>query len=258
MIIDVKKQFEENPFLRAIKQRYENGEQNVFLTVGDTNSGKTVFNIMLYWLIKKGVLNQDVSLKKNCKMYFSVSDFAKDISKIDNEIIFYDEAGTELDIGEWNNLFNKTLRHILQTQRVKRNFYFILVPHKRFITNVTMPLFNYFNVINKIPQFDNTGKNTGQSREAHIYKIKTTHFKMSGFEDYFYYKKLAIFYINDILKIENKDFKDLYNQFHKVELEKKQTLAEDIEDETKLYLMKQETKKLKIEQAYNKLKEKEK
>lgn len=115
-----------------------------------------------------------------------------------------------------------------------------------------MPLFNYFNVVYKKRVVDNDNKYVGDSREAHIYKIKTIHFKSSGFDDYFYFKKLMIFNINNIFKIENPEFKKLYEQFHKVELQKKKDLSFEIEEETKLYLMKEETKKMRIKRAYNK------
>lgn len=246
MLIDAEKQFEYNEFLRRVKIRYLVGNQNIFLITGNTNSGKTVFAVLLYYLIKKGLLKQKVDLK-DTKIYFNLSDFAQEISKLKNEIIFYDEAGRDLDIGEWNNIFNKTLRHILQTQRIRKNFYFIIVPHRRFISQVTLPLFNFLIVIHSI--IIETQNEIKQERIANVYDIQTQHFTTIT-PDYFLFKTIARFKIPNINEIENKDFRQLLKYFKKIEIQKKNEIAREIEEEMQMLNLKTKAKILKAKKEF--------
>ena len=246
--------FEDNEFFKALKKRYEIGNQTIFLTTGQTNSGKTVFNVILYYLIKKGILKEKIDLEK-CKMFYSIVDFAKDITQMENEIIFYDEAGTELDIGEWNSIFNKTMRHILQTQRVKRNFYFVLLPHIRHISYVLLPLFSFHIVMETHTHLNKKTDKMEIIRIANIYKIIPQQ-TFSATRDYQDIKLLLRMKVPDIRKIENKDFQGLYEKFHQIELQKKRDIAKKIEETTKAYLMKEKTTELKIKRMYEQEKQK--
>jgi len=252
MKLQVKDLFEENEFFRMLKLRYEIGDQTIFLTTGNTNSGKTVFNVLLYYLIKKGILKEKIDLKK-CRMYFSIVDFAKEITKLKDEIIFYDEAGAELDIGEWNNIFNKIMRHILQTQRIQRNFYFILLPHIRYISYVLLPLFTFHIITERkvIPK-----KNGYEiERIATINKIFAQQ-QFSEMRNYYDIRLVAQLRIPDITKIRNKDFRELYQRFHQIEIRKKKEIARKIEEEAKMYLLKEKTKLMKIKRTYDQEKQK--
>jgi len=246
--------FEDNEFFKSLKMRYELGHQTIFLTTGQTNSGKTVFNIILYYLIKKGILKEKIDLKK-AKMFYSIVDFAKDISKIRNEIIFYDEAGTELDIGDWNSIFNKTMRHILQTQRIQKNFYFILLPHVRYISYVLLPLFTFHIVMETYTTYNKRTDRLEVQRIANIYKIIPQQ-TFSVSRDYQNIKLLLQMKVPDATTIENKDFQELYAKFHGIEIRKKQDIAKKIEEETKDYILKEKTKELKIRRMFEQEKQK--
>lgn len=254
MRLDTKHLFEENEFFKSLRLRYEIGNQTIFLTTGSTNSGKTVFNVILYYLIKKGVLKEKINLDK-CKMFYSIVDFAKDITKMENEIIFYDEAGTELDVGEWNSIFNKTMRHILQTQRVKRNFYFILLPHIRHISYVLLPLFSFHTVMETHTIYNKKEDRLEVQRIANIYKIIPQQ-TFSASRDYQDIKLLLRLKVPDITKIENADFQELYKKFHQIELKKKHDIAKKIEEETKDYILKQKTTDMRIKRMYEQEKQK--
>ena len=240
--------FEDNEFFKSLKLRYEIGHQTIFLTTGGTNSGKTVFNVFLYYLIKKGILKEKINLD-NCKMHYSIIDFAKNITKVKNEIIFYDEAGTELDIGSWNGVFNKTMRHILQTQRVKRNFYFILLPHIRHISYVLLPLFTFHIVMETFTIYNKKTDKLEVERVANIYKIISRQ-TYSASRDYQDMELILRMKVPDIRKIENRDFQELYKKFHEMELKKKNDIALKIEEETNDYLLKEKTNEMKIKRMY--------
>lgn len=246
--------FEDNEFFKSLQLRYKIGHQTIFLTTGGTNSGKTVFNVILYYLIKKGLLKEKIDLEK-CKMHYSIIDFAKNITKMQNEIIFYDEAGTELDIGSWNGIFNKTMRHILQTQRIKRNFYFILLPHIRHISYVLLPLFSFHIVMETHISYDKDIDKPIIERIANIYKIIPQQL-FSATRDYQEIKLLLRMRVPDIRTIENKDFQELYKKFHAIEIKKKQEIAKTIEETTREYILKEETVKMKIERQYQQEKQK--
>ena len=248
MILEPEVLFEDNEFYKGLKLRYELGHQTIFLTTGGTNSGKTVLNIILYYLIKKGILKEKIDIDK-CKMFYSIIDFAKDITKIEKEIIFYDEAGTELDIGEWNGIFNKTMRHILQTQRVQRNFYFILLPHIRHISTVLLPLFNFHIVVQQQTYINPKTDEVEIQRIADVYKIFPQQ-TYSNTRDYQEMKLMLRMIIPDVRTIENKDFQELYKKFQSIERKRKKIIAQDIETKVNDYLLKEKTTDLKIKRMY--------
>jgi len=212
-----------------IKKRYDNGYQTTILCCGDMNEGKTKFMLFIFFLIEKIILKKkEITIEP----YFSVLDFAIKISKIKNESIFFDEVGAGgLDVRAWNSQDNKLLSHILQTQRIKRNFYYIILPHKRLMTHTHLILFDYYIIIKY-----NLEK---QERIAHIYKINTRHMATNDFDDYIQFSFMEKIIIPDYMN--NPQLKELKNFMIKYEYkehEKKQDIACKIEKEAQELLLK--------------------
>ena len=246
------KLFEKIKFLRQIKERYDNGFQNVILTVGGTNTGKSFFNFYLYYLINKHLLHRDFDEKD---FYYSVTDFAKNISSLKQRVVFYDEAGRDLDVRSWNSLFNRLMSFILQTQRVQRNFYFIILPHKRLLTQTHLVLFNYYIIVKNIIRKASRNKRN-ISRIVDIYNIKTQHFDIGSKRSFVLYKFNQRLTIPDFTHISKKkaysDFPGWLEKFDKLQITKKKDIAHEIEDEAKLLEKQQELKKRKVLDQLNK------
>lgn len=221
----IRKAFDTNLFLKIIETRFKLGFQTVILITGDTNAGKTKFGLLVQYLINKGLLNEKMSMDS---YYYSVIDIAKELDTLNKKTVFYDEAGDELDVRAWNNVFNKILSNILQTQRVKRNIYFIIVPHVRLITHTHLVLFDFHFVIrNKISL-----KNTKMNRIAQIFELKTKHLMLNDFEDFIDYVHLGNFDIPDYKNDKNlKEFNKFVEKYEVFELEKKNKIALKIKKE---------------------------
>ena len=247
------KLFEKVKFLRQIKERYDYGFQNVLLTVGGTNTGKSFFNFYLYYIINKFLLHRDFDEND---FYYSVTDFAKNISTIRQQVVFYDEAGRDLDIRSWNSLFNRLMSFILQTQRVQRNFYFIILPHKRLLTQTHLVLFNYYIIMkNLVRKVSKTKRNI--SRTADVYNIQTQHFDIGSRRSFVLYKFNQRLTIPDFTHLSKKkaysDFPEWLKKFDKLQITKKKDIAHEIEDEAKLLEKQKELKKQKVLDRINKL-----
>ena len=221
----IKDVFEKNLFLKIIETRFKLGFQTVILITGDTNSGKTKFGLLVQYLINKGLLKKPMSMDN---YYYSVIDIAKELDNLSKDTVFYDEAGDELDMRAWNNVFNKILSNILQTQRVKRNIYFIIVPHVRLITHTHLVLFDFHFIIrNKISL-----KNHTMERMAQIFELKTKHLMLNDFEDFIDYIHLGNFNIPNYKNDENlKEFNKFVEKYEVFELEKKKKIALKIKKE---------------------------
>lgn len=241
----ISKIIQKNRLLSDIKKRYELGFQNALLFTGDTNTGKTKFALIVYYLISKGILGRKRLDMKDDLFCYSISDFSKVLADIEQQCIFYDEAGVELDIGNWNSAFNRMLSHILQTQRVKRNFYFFILPHKRLITQTHWVLFNYYIIVNNELQAIYDKKNEITHREikriAYTYKIKTQHFDFSECNHYVNYYSICRYNIPDYSKgPEWAEFRKFVAIYEKYERERKQSIARDIEKETRVLMKRKE------------------
>lgn len=221
----IKNAFNTNLFLKIIEARFNLGFQTVILITGDTNAGKTKFGLLIQYLINKGLLNKKMSMNN---YYYSVIDIAKKIDELNKDTVFYDEAGDELDVRAWNNVFNKILSNILQTQRVKRNIYFIIVPHARLITHTHLVLFDFHFVIrNKISLRKQT-----MERIAQVFELKTKHLMINDFEDFIDYIHLGNFNIPDYKNDKNlKEFNKFVEKYEVFEMEKKNKIALKIKKE---------------------------
>lgn len=247
MFLEPEKLFENSDFYGALKLRHEIGHQTIFLITGNTNAGKTVFATIFYYLLEKGLFKREINLNEN-QMYFSVMDFAKHISELYDRQILYDEAGAELDIAEWNGIFNKIMKYILQTQRTHKNTFFILLPHIRYISQTLLPLFNFHIVIDLKIHKDENGKIT-KERIANVYKIVPQQI----YSEYHTYQSIilvASLKIPNVDEIENEDFKELYKKFKEIEETKKRAIAHGIEEMVFDYEKKEELNKLKLKRAH--------
>lgn len=247
-----------NALLRNIKKRYDLGFQNALLFTGDTGTGKTKFALMVYYFISKGILNRKTLNMKDDLFCYSISDFSSVLTGTDRQVIFYDEAGVELDIGNWNSVFNRMLSHILQTQRVKQNFYFFILPHKRLITQTHWVLFNYYIIVqNELRNILNkNGVVTKQDihRLAYTYKIRTQHFDFSESSHYINYYGLGRYNIPDYSKGDEwKEFRDFVKEYEKYENKRKQSIAQDIENQTKMIIKKKDIENEKVRAQAEKL-----
>jgi len=247
------KLFKSVKLLREVEERYKCGFHTVMLTVGGTNTGKSFFNFYLYYLINKHLLHRDFDKRD---FYYSVIDFAKNISRIKQRVIFYDEAGKDLDIRAWNSLFNKLMSFILQTQRVQQNFYFIILPHKRLLTQTHLVLFNYYIIVkNLMRRISRTKK--GISRIADVYNIHTQHFDIGTKRSYVIYTFNQRLSIPDLAKLSKKkeyaDLPEWLEKFDKLQNAKKKDIALEIEKEAKLLEKQKEIKLKKILKRLDKL-----
>lgn len=247
MILRPKLLFKNSDFFKALKLRHDLGNQTAILITGNTNSGKTVLATLLYYINEIGLFNREIDIKDE-QMYFSILSFAKNISQLYDKQILYDEAGTELDIADWNGIFPKMMKYILQTQRTHTNTYYILLPHVRYITQTLLPLFNFHIVVNLDVHVNQvTGKIT-KRRYADIYKITPLQ-TYSGYRDYQDIRLIMTMNIPDVKQIKNTDFIELMKKFSEIEKDKKDKIAHSIEDMVRTYEAKEEIEKLKTERS---------
>jgi len=227
--------FDKSLMLMEIEARHKAGYQNTILCCGDMNDGKTKFMLLIYFLIHKVILKED---KITIQPYFEVLEFAKNIDKLESKGIFFDEAGSGgLDVRKWNSVDNKLLSYILQTQRIKKNFYYIILPHKRLITHTHLVLFDYYIIVKAFIEDDIV------KRYAHIYKINTRHMATNDYEDYISFVLLERFEIPNYNEYEElKEFQEFIKEYEKIELKRKQEIAQQIKKEAMQIIKDRETK----------------
>lgn len=243
MELNFKKIFDNNLFLKMIETRYKLGFQNVIIITGDTNSGKTKLGLWYYYLINKYLLHKKYNQND---FFYSIKDIACKITRLKNQNIFYDEAGDELTVTRWNSIFNKWLSLILQTQRIKRNFYFIILPHIRLITHTHYPLLDFHLIVKNKMDLEKCKLN----RSVNIYNVVTKHLMINQYDEFINYKIIGNFNIPDYkISPELKEFKNMVETFEKFEIIKKDNIAQKIQNES----LKMMTTKDKLKNKINNL-----
>jgi hypothetical protein len=246
--------FDVNPFFMDIKKRFDHKNQNAFLIVGDTNTGKTKFALMMYYFISKELLGRKKLSMQDDVFCYELMDLIRVIDKLEKQNVFYDEGGRDLDVGKWNSLFNRSLSQIFQTQRIKELFYYIILPHRRHITQTHLVNFNYYIVV------QNNFINNELTRTAECYKIKVNHFSRNSyslmseeFANYVSYIFLCKFKIPDYNSPYFHELSEFILEYEKYEKKRKQDIAKAIQDEAIMYEEQKEIKRQKVELSKMKL-----
>jgi len=130
----------EKPMITYMKDLVFNKNKCInCVATGEVGSGKSWAMLSIACM-----LNPDFELKGN--WFFHANDLWEEIKNVDNwekgRMLFYDEAGIDLNSNSWQNTINKAYNAFFQTARHRNYMFFCTVPYLRFISSGVRKMFN--------------------------------------------------------------------------------------------------------------------
>lgn len=253
-LLDCKEYLRKNKFYKWLFLRYFHGYQSFVVITGDTNSGKSIFADMVYYVLNTGMYQKEMDLKD---FYFGVQEIVNNIENITHSCIINHEAGSKSK--NWNDLQNEAWSQILQFGRIFRNTYIDCLPHRKDMTDIHLKHATFLIVVDNIIKDWVDDKENIEDYEiirvARIYKLNTDYlgfdsmsqqnsFVMPEFFDYFIIPN----YKTDKRFINFKKFiEDKYEPF---DLENKKRLIKGIKEKS---IKKQQIEENKFQRLIEKL-----
>jgi hypothetical protein len=161
-----------NKFYKWLFIRFFHGYQNFIVITGDTNSGKSIFADMVYYILNTGMYEKPMDLKD---FYFGVRDIVRNIESIVKCCIINHEAGSKSK--NWNDIQNEAWSQILQFGRIFRNTYIDCLPHRKDMTDIHLKHATFLIVVDNIIKDWVDDKENIEDYEiirvARIYKLHT-------------------------------------------------------------------------------------
>ena len=228
-----------NKFFKWLHLRHFHGYQNFIIITGDTNSGKSIFADLTYYILQTGMYDKPITLND---FYFGVKYIIKDIKNIVKRCIINHEAGSKGK--HWNDKANELWSNILQFWRIARNTYIDCLPHRKDMTDTHLKHATFIIVVDNIIKDWVDDKDNIEDYEiirvARVYKIHTDYLgfdarsQANSFVDVEFFDYFVIPNIyTDKRFFKFKEF--IENEYIPFDLKNKQNLMEQIQDKAEKY-----------------------